>query len=107
MHDFSVMTLELVSLMSLDPHPNDNQRAANILKKLKRDLATGDYPDGMKKDLENEIKRMEDIFAVCSKNASPSNIQIRQGWYDIINSITGNNSDLRQIFAFYYEPLGY
>lgn len=107
MHDLSIMTLEIVSMMTLDPHPNSNQRAANMLKKLKRDLATGDYPDGMKKDLENEINRMEDVFNICSKNTSPSSIQIRQSWFDAINSITGNNSDLRQIFAFYYEPLGF
>ena len=103
LHDLSRLSLELVACLTLDPHPNDSQRAANIIKKLKSDLATGDYPDGMKKDLENEIKRMEEIYKVCAKNNSPSSLQIRQGWYDIINGIFDNNSDFRQLFSFYFD----
>ena len=87
MHDLSYLAIDLIGMMIGDPHPNSNQRAANILKKLKRDLATGDYPDGMKKDLENEIKRMEDMFEICSTNSSSSSIQIRQSWYNLINFI--------------------
>lgn len=102
-HDMAQLSLELISMISGDPHPNSNQRASNTLKKLKKDLATNDYPDGMKKDLEQEIKRMEDMFEVCSKNSSPSNLQVRQGWYNLINAIAKNNSDFRQIFAFYFD----
>lgn len=95
--------IEITALMTLDPHPNNNQRAAVMLKKLRKDLKEGDYPPNVKKDLENEISRMEKAYAVVSKNATSSNVQVRKTWYNVINKITADNSDFREIFKFYFD----
>lgn len=101
--DIVELSCELISMMSLSPHPSVNQRSAVLLKKLKHDLATGDYPREAKKDLEKEIARMEKMYKVVNENASGSNVQIRKAWYDIVNHITKDNSDFRELFKFYYD----
>lgn len=106
-NDFALLGLDLVALLSGDPHPNNDQRASNMLKKLKRDLASGDYPPELKKDLQNEIDRMEDVYKTINKNNSSSNLQLKKSYYQIINKLTNGNSDIRQIFSFYFNSFGF
>ena len=42
-----------------DPHPSTRNRCRDTLAKLKRDLANNDYPAPMKKDIEVDIKKVE------------------------------------------------
>lgn len=102
-HDFNQLSLDIICMCAVEPHPNASQRASSMLKKLKRDLASGKYPEGMKKDLEKEIDRMEKMYNVAAKNSSESNTQVRQSWYDAINTVTDGNSDFREIFGFYFK----
>ena len=102
-HDLNALSIDIINMCALGSHPNSSQRASSMLKKLKRDLASGDYPQGMKKDLENEIDRMEKMYNIAAKNSSSSNVQVRQAWYDTINTITKGNSDFREIFSFYFK----
>ena len=102
-NDIIELSCDLMSAMSLDPHPSNNQRAAVTLKKLKKDLATGDYPREVKKDLEREIARMEKMYKVVNENSTGSSVQIRQAWYNMINEVTKDNSDFRELFKFYYD----
>ena len=102
-HDFNQLSLDIICMCAVDPHPNASQRASSMLKKLKRDLASGKYPEGMTKDLEKEIDRMEKMYNVAAKNSAESNVQVRQSWYDAINIITDGNSDFREIFGFYFK----
>lgn len=102
-HDLAQLSFDAIYLISGDPHPNSNQRAANMLKKLKKDLSTGDYPKDMKKDLEQQINHMEDVLEVCSENNSHSSLQIRRDWYNILNYVFDDNSDFRQLFSFYFD----
>lgn len=106
-NDLSLLMCDLMAMMMLEPHPSNNQRAASMLKKLKRDLATNDYPKGMKQDLEKEIARMEKMYKIVNTNASKSDLQIRQKWYDTINTVTKNNSDFRELFSFYFDKLAF
>ena len=106
-NDFALLGLDLIALLSGDPHPNNDQRAANMLKKLKKDLASGDYPPELKKDLQNEIERMEEVYKTINKNNSSSNLQLKKSYYQIINKITKGNSDIRQIFSFYFDSFGF
>lgn len=102
-HDFNQLSIDIILMCAMEPHPNESQRASSMLKKLKRDLTSGQYPDGMKKDLEQEIERMEKMYNIAAKNSSESSTQVRKAWYDTINAITNGNSDFREIFSFYFE----
>lgn len=99
-NDIYSLGVELISGISMDPHPNNTQRAAVMLKKLERDYAKGDYPPELKKDLEAEIKRMRKIYQTMNENKG--NVQIKKGWYDMLNKITDGHTDLREIFDAFY-----
>lgn len=99
-NDLYSLGLELIAGISMDPHPNNTQRAAVMLKKLERDYAKGDYPPELKKDLEAEIKRMRKIYQTMNENKG--NVQIKKGWYDMLNKITDGHTDLREIFDAFY-----
>ena len=105
-YDLVDLSSDLLSMMTLSSHPSNNQRASNTLKKLKKDLATNDYPPEAKKDLEREIKRMEEMYKLVNTNNS-STIQLKKGWYDVINKITNGNSDFREIFSFYFDSFSF
>lgn len=102
-NDIVELSCDLMAMMSLDPHPSNNQRAAVMLKKLKKDLATGDHPREVKRELEKEIERMEKMYKIVNENSSSSKVQIRQAWYNMINEATKDNSDFRELFKFYYD----
>ncbi len=102
-HDMIMFTTDIIGMMMMDPHPSHNQRASNVLKKLKKDLNTGNYPPNAKKDLEEQISRMEKAFVEVTKNSSNSNVQVRKTWYEVINKITAGNTDFRQMFKFYFD----
>lgn len=105
--DMIEMASELIHMIVLEPHPSHNQRASNTLKKLKRDLASNDFPPAAKKDLEREIKRMEEMYKIVNTNNSSSNVQIKKDWYNVINAVTDGNSDFREIFSFYFDSYSF
>jgi hypothetical protein len=84
----------------MDAHPNNNQRASSMLKKLERDLKSNDYPPEMKAELEAEIKRMKKVYQ--NMNANEGNTAIRKGWYDSLDAFTNGHSDIREIFDAFY-----
>lgn len=107
MSDLTILGVDLVAGMTLDPHPNNNQRAASMLKKLKNDLKTGDYPPAMKKDLEAEIKRMEEAYEAINDPRRGKDPSVRKAWYRFIDGMTKGHSDLREVFNFYYDSYNF
>ena len=102
--DITELSVDIVSGLTLDPHPNTDQRAAAMIKKLKTDLAKGDYPAEVKKELQEEIVRLEKVHGVVNViNDNPEGPKIRQSIYDMINRATDNHSDLRELFNFYFD----
>lgn len=102
--DITELQCIIISGLTLDPHPNTDQRAASLLKKLKKDLATGEYPNDVKKELEAEISKLETTYeAVNVINTRKDGVNIRKSIFDMINSATDNHSDLREIFNFYFN----
>lgn len=100
-NDMAELTNDLINLIMMDVHPNDNQRASSVLKKLERDLKKGDYPPEVKEDLENEIKRMKQVYETVLENES--NVNVRKTWYHIIDHITRGHSDIRELFSPFFE----
>ena len=100
LNDTSELLLFLIAGISGDPHPNNNQRALVMLRKLERDLKDNAYPPEMKKDLEKEVVRMRKIYNTM--NEHDGNVKIKKAWYDAIGSISNGNSDLREIFDAFY-----
>lgn len=100
MNDFSSLSLDLIAMFIFDEHPNNNQRASSMLKKLERDLANNDYPPELKKDLENEIRRMRSVYETLNDNES--NIEIKKAWYNMLDHATNGHSDIREIFDKFY-----
>lgn len=101
--DLVTLIFDIISGMMLDPHPNNNQRAQSILKKLKNDLKTNEYPIEMKKDLEREISRMEKACNVVTDSLRKDDVKLRKKWYVVIDNITKGHSDIRETFNFYYD----
>lgn len=99
-NDLYALTLDLLAMLIMDPHPNTNQRASSTLKKLERDLKTGDYPPELKKDLEKEVERMREMYESLNKNQT--NVQIKRCWYNMIDNITNGHSDFREIFDAFF-----
>ena len=103
MEDLCALSVDLVAGLTLDPHPNNNQRASSMLKKLEHDLETGDYPPEMKRSLENEIVRMRKAYEVINDPKFGGDVEIRKGWYKILDTATNGHSDLRELFNFYFD----
>ena len=102
--DLTELQCDIIGGLLLDPHPNADQRASAILKKLKSDLAKGDYPKEVKKELEADIARMEKCHETVNMiNDDPNGPNIRKGIYDMVNQATDGHSDLREIFNFYFD----
>jgi len=101
MLDYHELLVELYGMITIDPHPNSDVRARSMIQKLKRDLNTGDYPPELKKDLEKEIARLEQIYSTINDNKS--NIEIKKGWYNMVNCLLNGHSNLQEIFNAYYE----
>lgn len=107
MSDLSCLGIDLISAMTLNPHPNHNQRAQSLLKKLRNDLAKGDYPPAAKRDLENEIKRMEKMSKIVNDSAVGGRPGVKQAWYNMANTITKGHTDIRELLNFYFDPLAF
>ena len=61
----------------------------------------------MKRDLQKEIDRMQKMFDVVNDPNVKSNVEVRKAWYEIMNHITKNHTDVREIFNFYFEDGGF
>lgn len=103
MNDLTTLSIDLIGCITLDPHPNSNQRASAMLKKLENDLKSGDYPPALKKDLENEIKRMRAAYESITDPRRGGDPSIRKGWYKFIDNITQGHSDIRELLNFYFD----
>ena len=98
--DISEITLELYAMMTLDVHPNTDQRTNSMINKLERDLNNGDYPPKVKKELEMEIERLKDAHEHLNDN--DNRIAIKKVYYNIINTITKDHSDIRELLDKFY-----
>jgi len=99
--DYNEIITDLFGMLSLDPHPNSDVRAQAMIRKLKRDLASGTYPPGLKNDLQKEIARLEKIYSTINDNKS--NVEIKKAWYNMLNFITDGHSNIQEILNSYYE----
>jgi hypothetical protein len=75
-----------------------------MLDKLKKDYAKGQYSPEAKKELEREIKRMEEAYENAVKlSVNEDGPNIRKGIYQVLDDITNGHSDLREVFNLYYD----
>ena len=98
--DISEITIDLFAMMTLDEHPNNDQRVNSMIKKLERDLNNGDYPPKVKKELEMEIERLKDAHKELNDN--DKRVSIKKVYYNIINTITNDHSDIRELLDKFY-----
>ena len=101
MADYNQVITELVAMLSLDPHPSTDIRAQSMIRKLERDLKDGDYPPEVKKDIQKEIFRVKEIYKELDNNRS--NVEIKKAYHNMLNELTGNHGDVREIFDKFYE----
>lgn len=100
MADYNQVVTELMAMLSLDPHPSTDVRAQSMIRKLERDLQTGDYPPEVKKDLQKEIVRVKTIYKTIDDNKS--NVEIKKAWHNMLNEVTNGHSDIRELFNEFY-----
>ena len=100
MADYNQVITELVAMLSLDPHPSTDIRAQSMIRKLERDLKDGDYPPEVKKDIQKEIFRVKEIYKELDNNKS--NVEIKKAYHNMLNELTSNHGDVREIFDKFY-----
>ena len=100
MADYNQVITELVAMISLDLHPSTDVRAQSMIRKLERDLQTGDYPPEVKKDLQKEIIRVKAIYKTIDDNKS--NVEIKKAWHNMLNELTNGHGDIRELFNGFY-----
>lgn len=105
MADLSAIQMDLFAAVTLNEHPNNDIRANSIIRKLERDLATGDYPPELKKDLEQEIARSKKVYKTIYDNKG--NVEIRKAWYKSINLFTDGHGDIRELLDAVYAKYEY
>lgn len=98
--DYNQILTEFMAMISLDPHPSTDVRAQSMIRKLERDLQTGDYPPEVKKDLQKEIVRVKAIYKTIDDNKS--NVEIKKAWHNMLNAVTSGHGDIREIFNTFY-----
>lgn len=101
MKDYNNLMCDLFVMIQLDPHPSNDVRAQSTIRKLERDLKTGDYPPELEKELRNEINRTKQIYSTLHDNGS--NVKMKQAWYNMLNVVTHGHNDIREILNVFYE----
>ena len=102
--DITMVELDCMQLLSMDPQPTNNKRCKATLDKLKRDLKNGDYPTPMKKDLQTEINRLEKMYETIDKNPQIKDSKVRETFWQIVDAVTADNRDFREALnGFYYN----
>lgn len=103
-NDIILIEYDLINSLTFNPRPSNYQRAQSTLQKLRKDLDNGDFPPGMKKDLEDQIKELEKMSETIAQiNESPNGIHIRQIIYDKISHLTKGHIHFREMLNFYFE----
>lgn len=101
--DISTISCDLVSMMTLDPHPSCSQRALSMIKKLKQDLDRSEFPPEMEKDLRDEIARLEKAYNTLQDPENGGSVALKRGWYTILDHITKGHTDFRELLNFYFD----
>lgn len=101
--DISTIACDLVSMMTLDPHPSSSQRALSMIKKLKHDLDKSDFPPEMEQNLRDEIARMEKAYNILQDPENGGSVAVKRAWYETINTITKGHTDFRELLDFYFD----
>lgn len=101
--DISTISCDLVSMMTLDPHPSSSQRALSMIKKLKHDLDNYDFPPEMEETLRDEIARLEKAYNVLQDPENGGSVAIKRAWYTVLDHITKGHTDFRELLNFYFD----
>lgn len=95
--DLAYISCDLLKMLLTEPHPSIYQRSLSLLTKLRNDYNKGDYPPEMKKELEDQIRKVEKDCETCYKNSLNGDKKIREGYYKLLQNLFGNdNVDYRE-----------
>lgn len=75
-------------------HGTTQERTIECIKKLRSDLAAGDYPKGMKDDIEAEIKRLETIYMEWITTSPEDKLKITKAWRRVCDKFFGGAFNL-------------
>lgn len=93
----------LISILTLDPHPNTNQRYQTQLRRLKEDLEKGKFEKEKKKELEEQIHQLESIYKTLNSYPEQEGVNLKKNLFITIDKATKGNSDFREIFSVYFD----
>ena len=103
-NDFYLLQMNVLYTLKFEEHPSINVIHTNVSDKLKKDLKSGDYPPEVKKELEEEINKLDkmydDLFIINQSEQAP---HIRKKLMDFVNKIFKGHTDPREILNFYYD----
>lgn len=93
LRDFNNAANEIYNSFS-ECHGTEQERTIECIKKLRHDLATSDYPAGMKSDIEDEIRRLEDLYAELLTATPDDKLKITKFWRRICDKFFGGAFNL-------------
>ena len=95
--DLNGCLYEIINGMS-ESHGTNQERCKDCILKLRRDLANTDYPAEMKKDLEVEINRLEQMY-IDYMSASPGDREkITKSWRRLCDKLFGGKFNIAKFF---------
>lgn len=82
----------------MECHGTNQERCKDCILKLKKDLASMDYPKGMKDDLEVEIERLETLYSDLLTATPDDRQKITKRWRRLCDKIFGGKFNIAKLF---------
>ena len=95
--DLNNCMYEILSSM-IECHGTNQERCKECIKKLRNDLKTGDYPKGMKEDIEDEINRLEQTYNVLITSTPDDKEKITKAWRRLCDKLFGGAFNVAKWF---------
>lgn len=82
----------------IECHGTDQERCKDCILKLRKDLANSDYPKDMKKDLEVEIDRLEQMYIAYMTTNPVDRDKITKSWRRLCDKVFGGKFNIAKWF---------
>lgn len=79
-------------------HGTNQERTMDCIRKLRNDIASGDYPAGMKNDINDEISRLEEMYRELLTASEDDKLKITKAWRRFCDKFFGGAANVSKWF---------
>lgn len=98
MDDLYQLKSEQLQIAIGECHGTDQERIKMVIKKLKRDLRRKDYPDGMKKEVEKEIAKVERFYNTVVHAQPDDKLRLTKMYRTFVDVFFGGIPNITKFF---------